>query len=285
MKLLSLSALSLSLLLAAPSPRAQSLPLPSSVISETRDADVKLPDFDVASIKQNKGDSGMMRWSYTPDGISLMNLSLSNVISSAYNIKPYLISGGPSWVKNIGFDIDAKVAATDVDTFKKLSPNQHRLMLQKLLTERFNLAAHTETKTLPVYDLVIAPGGPKFKPAAPDPAPSADADASDHPKPRGMLRMGRGTLNIQDMPINALIEQISNALGRTVIDKTSLTGKYDIDLKWTPDDHPGTESGLTDQDAPNIFTALQEQLGLKLESSKGPVATLVIDHVEMPSQN
>ena len=284
-----LCALSLSIVLAAPFARAQDIPLPNVVMSEAKDADVKLPDFDVASVKPNKGDGNMMRWMYTPDGMSTTNLSLKNLIASAYNIKQYLISGGPSWVSSTGFDVDAKVAGPDVETFKKISPSQRRLMLQKLLAERFNLAVHTETKTLPVYDLVLATGGPKFKPAAPDPSPSPDANPSDPPKMKSMLRMGHGTLNLQDMPLSALVSQLGYTVSRDVIDKTGLAGKYDIDLKWTPDDSPanaGSEAGKSDQDqAPNIFTAIQEQLGLKLESAKAPEEFFVIDHVERPSEN
>ena len=86
--------------------------------------------------------------------------------------------------------------------------------------------------------------------------------------------------------MSTFIGQLGYAVGRDVIDKTGLTGKYDIELKWTPDDRPASESGLTDQDAaPHLFTALQEQLGLRLESSKGPVQTLIIDHADMPSAN
>ena len=275
------------LILAASLTHAQNIPLPSAVLSETKDAYVKLPDFDIASVKQNKSDSGMRRWMYTPDGIHITNLSFINVIGNAYNVKERDISGAPSWVDNTSFDLDAKVAASDVETFKKLSPAQRRLMLQKLLAERFNLAVHFETKTLPVYDLVIAPGGPKFKPAAPDPPPPADTNPSDPPaKPRGMLRMGPGMLNLRDMPISSIVGQLSYAAGRDVIDKTGLTGKYDIELKWTPDNGPGSEAEKSDQDAPpGIFTALQEQLGLKLESAKGPIQTLIIDRVEMPSSN
>jgi uncharacterized protein (TIGR03435 family) len=279
-----LCALSLSTLFAAPSTRAQ-MPLPSAVQSESKDADVKLPDFDVASVKENKGDSHMMSWRYTPDGIRTINLSLANLIADAYNIKLYLISGGPSWVNSTSFDVDAKVDTTDVETFKKLSPAQRRLMLQKLLADRFHLAVHIETKTLPVYDLVIASGGSKLKLAAPDPPPPADANPSDPPpKPRGMMRMGPGTLFLQDMPLSSFVEQLSYSVGRTVINKTGLSGKYDLSLKWTPDDQDPADSG-SDNNAPGLFTALQEQLGLKLEPSKGPVDTLIIDHVEMPTAN
>jgi len=265
--------------------RAQNIPLLSAVQSEGKKADVKLPDFDVASIRQNKGEGHMMRWVYTPDGISITNLSLANIITSAYDVKKYLISGGPSWTDSIGFDLDAKVAASDVETFKKLSPAQRRLMLQKLLAERFHLAAHIETKTLPVYDLVIANGGSKLKVSAPDPPPPADTNPSDAPpKPRGMMRMRPGGLELEDLPLSSLVTQLSYAVNRTVIDKTGLTGKYDLSLKWTPDDQDPADAS-SDNQAPHLFTALQEQLGLKLEPSKGPVDTLVIDHVEMPTAN
>src|ERR1700761_7091602 len=280
-----LCALSLSIVLAATFAPAQNIPLPSAVLSESNDANVKLPEFDVASIKENKSDGHMMRWMYTPDGISITNFSLPNIIASAYNIKMYLISGGPAWVHSASFDLDAKVAASDVETFKKLSPAQRRLMLQKLLADRFHLAVHIETKTLPVYDLVIASGGSKLKAAAPDPPPPADASPSDPPpKPRGMMRMRPGGLELQDLPLSSLITQLSYAVNRTVIDKTGLSGKYDLSLKWTPEDQDPAEAS-SDNQAPHLFTALQEQLGLKLEPSKGPVDTLVIDHVEMPTAN
>jgi uncharacterized protein (TIGR03435 family) len=263
---------------------AQNIPLPSAVQSESQDANVKLPDFDVVSVKQNKREDGMMRWMSTADGISITNLSIPNLVAFAYNVKEYLISGGPSWMKSTSFDVDAKVAAPDVATFKKLSAAQRRLMLQKLLAERFHLVVHLETKTLPVYDLLLASGGSKLKPAAPDPPSPPDADPADPPKPRGMLRMGPGMLELEDMPLSSFVEQLSYSVNRTVINKTGLTGKYDLNLKWTPDDQEPTDSS-SDNQAPHLFTAIQEQLGLKLEPSKGPVDTLVIDHVEMPGDN
>jgi uncharacterized protein (TIGR03435 family) len=261
------------------------MPLPSAVVPESKDANVKLPDFDVASVKQNKDDGDMMRWMSTADGVSVTNLSLANLVAMAYGIKQYLISGGPFWSKSIHFDVDAKVAGPDVASFKKLSPAQRRLMLQKLLADRFHLVVHIETKTLPVYDLVIASGGSKLKVAAPEPPPLVDANPSDSsPKPRGMMRMGAGTLELEDMPLSTFIEQLSYSLNRTVINKTGLNGKYDLSLKWTPDDQEPADNS-SDNQAPHLFTALQEQLGLKLEPSKGPVDTLVIDHVELPSAN
>jgi len=284
MKHLSLCAVSLSFLLLSPVVHAQYMPLTTDVQPGTTDANVKLPEFDVVSVRENKSDDHMMRWMYTDDGISITNLSIKNLIASAYNIKQYLISGGPSWVDSTGFDVQAKVAADDVATFKKLKPTERGPMLKKLLIERFHLVAHVETKTLPVYDLLVANGGPKIKAVAPDPAPSPDADPSNPPKPRGRITIGRGRFKLEDAPVSMLANQLGYALDRPVIDKTGLTGKYDLSLKWTPDNQPPSDKSSEDQ-APGLFTAVQEQLGLKLESSKGPVDTLVIDHIEMPTEN
>jgi uncharacterized protein (TIGR03435 family) len=269
---------------AAPSTPAQYMPLPTDLQPADAGANIKLPEFDVVSVRENKGDSHMMRWMYTDDGFTITNLSIKNLIASAYNIKQYLISGGPSWINSTGFDVQAKVAPEDVAAFKKLPATQRGLMLRKILIERFHLAAHIETRPLPVYDLVVANGGPKLTVAAPDPKPSPDADPSDKPKPRGWMSMGPGMVKLQDMPISAVANQLGYALNRTVIDKTGLTGKYDLSLKWTPDDQPPSDDVSGDH-APGLFTAVQEQLGLKLEPSKGPVDTLIIDHIEMPSEN
>jgi uncharacterized protein (TIGR03435 family) len=270
--------------LAAPSARAQYMPLPIDV-QPTRDAaNVKLPEFDVVSVRENKGDSGMSRWMYTPDGIDITNFSIKDLIASAYEIKRYLISGGPSWVDSAGFDVQAKVAAEDVAVFKNLPATQRGLMLRKLLIERFHLAVHIESKTLPVYNLVVAGGGPKLTVAAPDPPPAPDADPSDKPKPRSWISMGNGMVKLENMPLSGLVNQLGYSLDHPVIDKTGLTGKYDLSLKWRPDNQPPSDNSSADE-LPGLFTALQEQLGLKLEPSKGPVDTLIIDHVEMPTAN
>ena len=139
-----------------------------------------------------------MSWRYTADGISTINLSLANLYRGRlqHQAVPHLLAA-PRALCSAGFDLDAKVDADDVETFKKLSPTQRRLMLQRLLADRFHLAVHIETKTLPVYDLVVASGGSKLKLAAPDPPPPSDANPSEPPpKPRGMMRMGLGTLEL-----------------------------------------------------------------------------------------
>jgi hypothetical protein len=133
---------------------AQSMPLP--VMADTDEkaaADVKVPEFDVVSIKENKSDAHMMMISYKPDGFSDTNLSLKSLIAHVWGIRQDLISGGPGWIDSINFDFDAKVAGVDVETLKKLNPTQRRDMLKPVLEERFKLKLHSETKVLPVYDL------------------------------------------------------------------------------------------------------------------------------------
>jgi uncharacterized protein (TIGR03435 family) len=268
---------------------AQNMPMLPGSASPSASADTKVPEFDVASVKENKGAGGMMRWMNTADGMSTINISLQSLIASAYGIKQDLISGGPGWVSSMGFDIEAKVDGPDVETLKKLTPSQRSLMLRPLLAERFHLKVHIETKTLPIYELVVAKGGPKLTPTTHEPPPDPNAKPGDPPKHGGRITMGPDFFTGQDLAVGSVASELGYIVQRTVIDKTGLTGKYDMSLKWTPEEKAmaaGSDSSDAGTDAaPSIFTAVQEQLGLKLVSSKGPVETLVIDHAEMPTEN
>jgi uncharacterized protein (TIGR03435 family) len=263
---------------------AQAFPMNLGANDTPAAADVKVPAFDVASIKQNKGDSGMMRVMTKPDGFSCENSSLKDLISNAYGVRQDLISGGPGWVESLGFDIDAKVAGPDVETLKKLSPRQRGSMLQSLLEERFKLKVHRETKVLPIYDLVIAKGGSKLK-EVPAADLVADAKDPDHGKHPGMMTMGSGMFKGQALPAQSIANEISYVLEHTVVDKTGLLGKYDLDLMWKPEGDATSADDGSAESGVSIFTAVQEQLGLKLLPTKGPVQTLVIDHVEQSSEN
>lgn len=272
--------------LALPHAQAQlKMPLALDTSQKTADVQTKLPEYDVASVKVNKSGDRMMRIMNSPDGFSCINIPLQTLIANAYGIRQDLITGGPSWVDSTGFDVQAKVAGADIETFKKLSPRQRSALLQALLAERFKLKVHHETKVLPMFDMVIAKGGLKLKPLAPA-QPSA-ADATKDPDPashRGMMTMGPGMFKGESLPMSAVANQLSFVLEHTVVDKTGLTGDYDFDLKWTPEDAEPPADGSAESSA-SIFTAVQEQLGLKLQSTKGPLDTLVIDHAELPSQN
>jgi uncharacterized protein (TIGR03435 family) len=265
--------------------------------SQTQNTTAPRFEYEVVSIKPNRSDGNMSRFMYTPDGLSVIRSTLQAVIASAYQVPLAQLSGTPSWLKSEAYDIEAKMESSTVEELKKLSPDQARLerqhMLQKLLADRCKLAVHSETKELPVYALVVAGNGPKFHEAkAGDTYPNGFKGPDGRPG-AGMMHMEAGKITAQGVPLASLIGFLSRQVGRPVIDKTGLTGKYDFTFEWRPDQSATVKALEGGADAaappepsgPSIFTALQEQLGLKLESQKGPVEFVVIDHVEMPSQN
>lgn len=231
----------------------------------------KLPVYDVVSIKQNKSVNTSSSWGGNDDSYIVTNLSVKSLLQAAYDIKPNLISGVSGPIDSARFDMIAKIVDPDPAIMKKLTDKQRDAMLLPILTERFKLKAHTEIKILPVYELDVIPDGPKFK------------QSSDNGKQSWVSNYGnnQGTLTAHDLSMTSLASILTDIAQRTVIDKTELTGKYEISLKWTQYDgtNPTTDTG------PSIFTALQEQLGLKLKPAKGPVQTLVVDHIAMPSEN
>ena len=242
--------------------------------------------FEVASVKPSSPDVPGMFIRYLPGGgMRVTGASLKNLISLAYNVRAFQISGGPQWVYTEPFDIEARAATSDVTTPTdpaKMSEEQRKIneRLRSLLADRFQLTLHPETKEQPVYALIVAKGGSKLQ---------------ESTEARGLIRgMDRGTLKGQAVGLGMLALNLSNEVGRRVIDKTGLTGKYDFELKWTPvqpwaaapSPPPQTsESALAAEPSPSVFTALQEQLGLRLESENGPVEVLVIDRAERPSKN
>jgi uncharacterized protein (TIGR03435 family) len=234
-----------------------------------------LPPYDVASVKQNISGGGANDvWSSTGIGIdrfTATNVPLLQIVELAYDVKEDQIFGLTGPIGSTRFDIEAKVVPPDGGGPPKLSGEQLAAMIIPLLADRFHLTAHLETKTMPVYELVVARGGPKFQ-------------LSQTEAPGGSGAGGKGanwSLNFTGGSMADLASMLSDAAHRKVIDKTGLTGRADITLKWS-DDVAAQQGGL---DVVSIFTAVEEQLGLKLQSSKGPVETLVIDHVEMPSEN
>lgn len=249
--------------------------------------------YEAATIKPSKGPGPGGRigvWA-APDGFSAWFITLQQMISVAYGVERFQISGGPNWLPSERFDIEAKLDASTADALEKLSQDQHVLaqqqMLQSLLANRFQLTAHRETKELTIYKLVIAKAGLKLQEAKPDGA---------HPG-AGSMRGSQlsGEMTAQAVPIASLARNLTQMLGHPVLDQTGLKGVYDFKLQFAPDDRLQPPPGLApnqrlpvpaaDPNAPSLFDALQEQLGLKLESGKGPVEVIVIDHVERPSAN
>lgn len=250
------------------------------------------PSFEVASIKPKGAGEGPVRVMFAPDAFTANGVTAKFLIGFAYNLKDFQISGGPGWIDSEKYDINAKLDEATIEALKKLTPDQaveqRRLMLQGLLAERFNLKVSQSSKELPIYALVVAKNGPKLSPAADSPSSSGPGGG-----PKSMIRLAPGEFTATGITISNLIDRLSREVDRKVVDKTGLTGRYDFTLRWTPDRPVPVTSGADggpappppDSSGPSIFTALQEQLGLKLESQKGPVGTLVIESIEKPSEN
>lgn len=230
--------------------------------------------FDVVSIKPNHtGAPGMVNRT-PPDGYSVENMTVRIILSDAFGIRADLISGGPGWLDSDHYDLTAKVAGDDLAAYHALTKEQRGQMLQAVLAERFQLVAHTVSKELPGYTLVVAKGGFKLQPVAAD--------------KRGGWGAGFGDIRADGTSIATLCELLSQQLQQTVVDQTGLTGIYTFHLQWEqerprssgPADAAGEPSGL-----PALPTALEEQLGLKLVPGKAPVESLVVDGIERPTEN
>jgi uncharacterized protein (TIGR03435 family) len=261
------SIFALAILAALPSASAQTASQPATNPAPA-------PAYDVMTIKPNKTASGSVDIDTDDDRFSATNVSLKTLLQEVYDIKQDLISGIPGPLDGARFNIEAKISEPDHEALKKLTPEQQRKLLLPLLTERFQLKVHTETKILPVYELVLIPGGPKFKPSA-DQTKTGGGSMSVHGS------RTRADLIATDIPMTSLAKTLAGAVHRTIIDKTGLKGNFDLTLQWSNDENP--DSGA--EQAPSIFTAVQEQLGVKLQPAKGPVETLIVDHAAMPSDN
>jgi uncharacterized protein (TIGR03435 family) len=228
--------------------------------------------FEVASVKDSAPNQRGYSIAPAGGGMKARNCPLSTVIQEAYAIQPFQLSAGPSWIRTARYDIDAK--AGDAQAAR----GQLRAMLQSLLADRFQLAVHRETRELPVYSLTIAKGGPKLTPV-PNPPAAHGVDFRNG----GTLILGRAAT------MQELAEALSFRVERSVTDHTGLDGRYDFRIEFTPDEAVprfGEEHApLGDVDGSSLFTALQEQAGLRLESSRGPVPILVVDRVARPSAN
>jgi uncharacterized protein (TIGR03435 family) len=257
--------------------------------------------FEVASIKPDH--SGDMRFFVTwqPGRFNATGMTVKFLITIAYNVKDYQVSGGPSWVNSERYDIGAKEPDSIAQELEKLPREQRqqlaRSMLQSLLADRFQLKLTRGTKEMPAYALVVAKNGPKLQKAKSVDTP-ADAPSAPGGHPHGpMIRVGRGEVNGRGVELSFLASVLSQQLGRQVLDQTGLKGNFDLTLKWTPEQGEGMMPGgpgggpppdgapPPDASGPSIFTALQEQLGLKLEATKAPAEVLDIDHAERPSEN
>jgi uncharacterized protein (TIGR03435 family) len=254
---------------------AQGTPAAGAQTKATQAASDKVHAFEVVSIKPDKsGTPGGTR--SLPDGFRDTGVVFATLVRDAYDVGEYQVVGMPAWARSEPYDVEAKVDADTAEQWKSLTWKerwiQERPLLQAMLADRCRLKVHLETKEMPVYDLVIAKGGLKMKEAAPDEPTSEQVSGG---------RFKAQVLTAHAMAIDGVLAQVSGTDGRLVVDKTGLgEKKFDFDLTWAPED------GSTGVDlGPSLFTALEEQLGLKLVPSRGPVNILVIDHMERPSPN
>ncbi|BDC51896.1 hypothetical protein F183_A42110 [Bryobacterales bacterium F-183] len=257
--------------------------------------------FEVISIKPNAANDNRVMIRMAPGGrFTATGIPVRVLISQAFNVRDFQIQGGPGWMSSDRFDVNAKAPDS---VGERVPPEVLRPMLQNLLEERFQLKTHKESKELPTYSLVQGKGGPKLKVSdTPPPTPPAAAGvaAPGGGRPQ-MMRIGRGQIHANGVTMKSFAQQLSQILGRPVTDNTGIEGYYDIELDYAPE--PGQGGGMmiggggpgappppgaipqADSNGPSIFTALQEKLGLKLESSKGPVDILVIDSISKPTEN
>ena len=247
---------------------AQSATVPA--IAET----VKLPPWDVVSVHsadpQHCTQIRTMR--YSADGMDASCVPLLFVIQQAYALlQPTLVLNAPEWVRTDRlWNINAKIAPENLATYAALKPSEKFRMMRSVLADSFHMKAHMEQREIPVYDIVIAKGGPKLTQA------TADDAAKGHLWMRAPGDLEAVAALVQSLPI-----MLNTDAGRAIVDKTGLTGRYDFTLKYIP----ASKSATDESGGPSIFTAIQGQLGLKLQPSKALMNVLVIDSVEQPITN
>jgi bla regulator protein blaR1 len=257
--------------------------------------------FEVASIKPNRSADTGFSAMFLQGRFTATGATIKQLITLAYSVKESQVSGGPSWISSEKYDVEGKEPDALAEELLKLPFEQRArqmgAMLQSLLEGRLKLKVSRDTKELPVYALVVAKNGPRLTPSAIPPSGPSGANPPGGPG----VRVESGQIPDLTMPIDGLVEVLSRQPelgGREVVDETGLEGIYTISLRWSPDERPsgmpvgpgGAGPGATaaprpDTSGPSLFTALQEQLGLKLEPAKRPVRILVIDHIERPSEN
>jgi uncharacterized protein (TIGR03435 family) len=244
------------------------------------------PAFEIISIKPNVSGDNRVSITNQPGGrFFATGVPLRFLMTSAYRVREFQISGGPGWITSDRWDIDARPAEAVMRPSVPADPSvpdTMSLMVQSLIEDRFQLKMHRETREQPVYELVVAKGGSKMKLSDDQTPVQPPQRGGEPPARRNGIRTGRGDLEAAGIQFAIFVNVLSQQLGRPIVDKTGLTGFYDFRLQWTPQLAQQADS---DSSGPTIFTALQEQLGLRLESAKGPVEVLVIDSVQKPSEN
>lgn len=242
-------------------------------------AGLQAQTFEVASVKPSEPGGRGMSISRAPGGrFTSENVPLRFLITFAYDVRDHQVTGGPGWLNTDRWDITAKAESEVPNTPE--GAERMRTMVKALLAERFGLVIRRDSKEMPVYALVIGKNGPKLIPSTPE---------AKGPR----LNMGRGKLTGTKVELAMLANTLANNLGRTVVDETGLKGPFDFTLEFLqeqegplgPKNPEAPKESSVESDLPSLFTAVQEQLGLKLESKRGPVEVLVIEKAEKATGN
>jgi bla regulator protein blaR1 len=259
------------------------------------------PAFETASVKPNRSGAEQRYIRLDPgDGVTVVNMQLRELITWAYQIQSFQLEGGPDWIASARFDMVAK-PEREVPS-AAVGQDPPRMMMRTLLADRFKLVMHEEKKNLPIFEMVLARPdgklGPQVRPAAVDCAARAAAAKAGVPPPASSGLPGPGSCGMNMNPVSVrgggvtlamLANLLERAVGRLVIDRTELAGSWDLEVKYTPDRSqvpPGVEPPSSiDWNGPSLFTAIEEQLGLKLRPARGRVEVLVIDSVQQPTPN
>ena len=257
--------------------------------------------FDVASVKPNKtGDRRVSAVSEPNGRFTMTNVPAQLMLVIAYQLQPYQIVGAPSWLQSEHYDLIAKPPdgqpAASGDT---AGPGPLQFMLRNMLADRFKLKVHTETREMPIFALVLSRGdgklGPKLQPSTVEcgapgrgrGAASPSGGLSLENLPSCSILATAASVGGKGLPLTQLASNLSQVVGRTVVDRTGLTGRYDFLVEYTPDPPAGAPPGgpPADPDRPSIYAALQEQLGLKLDAQRGAVDVLVVDAIQRPTED
>ena len=284
----------------SPRPAAQSFGLPPGARAEAPDPNVPIY-FEVASVKPNKdGGQGMGINRAAGGQFRTVNTPPFNLVTFAYVIQSYQVVGLPDWARNERFDITAKLGS-DPAPVTPPAPDHMMLAMRTLLADRFQLKIHKETREMDIYALVVdRPGGkpgPALKPSADECAarPGGPRPEPGAPQPQGPPRRADGSpifcgfqqapgvMRFNGFALSMFAQGISGRVGRQVVDRTGLTGEWSFELKYSLPPAPGTDPAPPDPNAPDLFTAVREQLGLKFEATKGPVEVWVVDSIERPT--
>ena len=256
--------------------------------------------YEAASVKPNKsGVQGSSIRRFPGGRLQATNMPLRALITFAYQVQGFQLVDDPTWIRNENFDIVAKMEGDPPPVMPGTGPDPHMVAMRTLLAERFKLAVRRETREMDIYALVLARPdgklGPALKPTTQDCAamiaaarggpPPGPPPGPNSPVVCGMRGLP-GRLVAGAMPMSLLASNLSGQVQRIVVDRTGLSGAWDFEITFTPErplnPPPGVEFPAADPNAPSLFTAMQEQLGLKLQSTKGPVEVLVVERVEQP---